>query len=140
MVCTERFAVIVSGRFAAGAEESAQRKNPQTETYINPFHFRSDMVKRTGSRRRKTRQQLTKSKRDKGKLPVTAFLKQFSAGDKVLLKAEPSYHKGLFFPRFQGKIGTISDKRGRCYEVIITDGKKGMEKMIIVNPVHLKKA
>lgn len=95
------------------------------------------MVKRIGSRRRKTRHKLFKSKKEKGKLPVTAFLKKFNVGEKVALKAEPSYHRGLFFPRFQGRIGTVKEKKGRCYEIIIEDG--GKKKTLIVNPVHLKK-
>lgn len=95
------------------------------------------MVKRIGSIRKKKRHILIKSKKEKGKLPVTAFLKQFNAGEKVVLKAEPSYHKGLFFLRFHGRIAVVNKKRGMCYEVAIEDG--GKRKILVVNPVHLKK-
>ncbi len=58
-------------------------------------------------------------------------------GERVVLKAEPSYHKGLYFHRFHGKIGVVKAKKGRYYEVVVRDG--GKQKTLIVHPVHLKK-
>ena len=93
------------------------------------------MVKRIGSLRRKTRKQFTKPASMKGKFPIKGLIQKFSDGDKVVFKAEPSIHKGLYFRRFHGKTGTIAGKRGTCYEVSVTDG--GKVKTMIVNPVHL---
>ncbi|MBD3202841.1 50S ribosomal protein L21e [Candidatus Woesearchaeota archaeon] len=96
------------------------------------------MAKRQGGFRRKSRHKLKKHYKKKGKLSITKFLQEFKQGEKVVLNAEPSYQKAMYFPRFHGKIGTIHSKRGKCYEVIIRDNKK--KKIVIVHPVHLKKA
>ena len=45
--------------------------------------------------------------------------------------------KGMYHSRFYGKMGVVKGKKGRCYEVMITDGSK--QKTLIVHPVHLKK-
>ncbi|MBS3128996.1 50S ribosomal protein L21e [Candidatus Woesearchaeota archaeon] len=96
------------------------------------------MVKRIGSSRRKTRYLFTNPKRKKGKLSLTKYLLHYQEGDRVVLKGEPSrVHEGLYFPRFHGKMGVISTKKGSCYHVLIKDGKK--EKTLIVHPVHMRK-
>ena len=95
------------------------------------------MSKRVGGFRRKTRHKLAKSLREKGKLSIRKYLQEFKKGDKVLLKAEPSVHKGIYYPRFHGKTGVIKNKKGNCYEVAIKDNKK--EKILIVHPVHLRR-
>lgn len=95
------------------------------------------MVKRMGSRRRKTRHKLRKKKSEKGKLSISSFIKELNTGEKVVLKAEPSYQKGMYFHRFHGKTGVVKAKKGRCYEVLVRDG--GKQKTLIVHPVHLKK-
>jgi len=68
-------------------------------------------------------------------MPLTRFLAHYAAGDRVTLQAESAYHKGMFHPRFHGKVGTIVARKGRCYELTICDGTK--EKKLIVHPVHL---
>ena len=94
------------------------------------------MVKRSGGFRRKTRSKLRKKKSERGKISIRRYLQNFNIGDMVYLKAEPSIHKGMYFPRFHGKSGVIIDTQGRCYKVRIKDGNK--EKTLIVHPVHLK--
>lgn len=96
------------------------------------------MVKRIGSSRRKTRSKLSKDNREKGKIRTSSYFNTFNVGDKVSLNAEPAVQKGLYLPRYYGKIGTIGGKKGRCYEVQVNDHNK--EKTLIVHPVHLKKA
>ena len=93
------------------------------------------MVKRIGSRRRKTRNIMMKPRSLKGRYPIQGMIQIFSQGDKVLLKAEPSVHKGLYFRRFHGQIGEVTGKKGKCYEVSLSSGSK--QKKLIVNPVHL---
>ena len=53
-----------------------------------------------------------------------------------MLKSEPTVQKGIYHPRFHGKVGIIKEKQGNCYLVLIKD--KNMEKIQIVHPIHLK--
>jgi ribosomal protein L21E len=96
------------------------------------------MGKRVGGQRRKLRYTLKKERRDRGKLSITAFLTQYKAGDKIILKTEPAYQKGQYFRRFHGKQGTVVSQRGFCYQVKIKDANK--EKCIYVHPVHMRRA
>ena len=96
------------------------------------------MAKRIGGFRRKTRNKLKKSAGSKGKISIRNYFQQFKLGEKVLLKAEPAIQKGMYFPRFHSKIGKVKGKKGSCYEVTIKDG--GKEKMLVIHPVHLKRA
>ncbi|MBU4502092.1 MAG: 50S ribosomal protein L21e [Nanoarchaeota archaeon] len=95
------------------------------------------MVKRIGGFRRKTRNKLKKPANTKGKISIRNYLQQFKVGEKVLLKAEPAIQNGMYFPRFHSKTGIVKGKKGSCYEINITDGKK--EKILIIHPVHLKR-
>ena len=95
------------------------------------------MVKRIGSSRRKTRHQLRKPVRQRGKLSLRRYFQSFNVGDRVCLVAEPSVHKGTFHQRFHGKTGTIKGTEGECYSVLIKDANK--EKTLIVHPIHLRK-
>lgn len=95
-------------------------------------------MKRVGGFRRKSRYKMRKSLSERGKLNIKKFLQNFETGDKVLLKANPSYHKGLFCLRFYGKIGEVLKKQGECYVVGIKDGNK--HKNCIVHPTHLQRA
>ena len=88
--------------------------------------------------RRKTRSKLRKGFKEKGKVSLRKFFQAFAEGDKVVLKAEPAHHKGMYFPRFHGKVGLVMSKRGNCYEILIQDGRK--EKLVVVHPVHLMRA
>ena len=95
-------------------------------------------MQRIGGFRRKTRKKLSKNVRQKGKFSIRRFFQKLKDGDRVCLVAEPSIQKGMYFPRFHGKAGTIEGKQGSNYFVKIKDGKKS--KKILVHPVHLKKA
>jgi large subunit ribosomal protein L21e len=94
-------------------------------------------MKRIGGSRRKTRQKFTKPLREKGKLSLTRYFDTFEVGEKVLLKAEPSVHEGMYHGRFHGKVGVVQKQKGTCYEVQIDD--LGKKKIVIVHPVHLKR-
>lgn len=90
------------------------------------------MVKRSRGSLSKSTKQMKKKK----KVTVSAALKTFNIGEKVVL--EPSHIESGKFPRrYRGLHGTIIEKRGRFYAVAIMDG--GKEKKIITNAVHLKK-
>ena len=92
---------------------------------------------RMGGVRRSKSSILTKSSRKKGKVSLRAYLAEFNEGDKVALKYEPAVFEGTYCPRFIGKSGVVSAKRGSCYEVKIKDFNK--QKTLIVHPVHMKK-
>lgn len=96
------------------------------------------MAQRTGGLRRKTRHKLRKHLRAKGKISIRNYFQAFKQGDKVVFKAEPAVQKAMYARRFHGRTGTVSKKRGACYEVKIKDGRK--EKTMIIHPVHLRKA
>ena len=95
------------------------------------------MVTRKGGNRRGTRSTMSKQKGTKGKISLKNYLQQLEVSDKVVLKAESSIQKGLYYKRFHGKVATVTRKRGFCYEVQLKDGNK--LKTLIVHPVHLRK-
>jgi large subunit ribosomal protein L21e len=95
------------------------------------------MGKRKGTTRRKSRRVMTKDYRNKGKISVTAFLAEYKIGDKVIIKPEPAYQKGICHLRFYGQKGVVVAKRGMSYIVEICDIHK--KKKLIVHPVHLKR-
>jgi large subunit ribosomal protein L21e len=96
------------------------------------------MVQRTGSNRKKSRNTLIVSVRKKSKLPIKDIVQIFKVGEKVLLKVNPSFHKGAYHMRFHGLIGEVIGFQGGCCLVSIHDG--GKRKTLIVNPVHLRRA
>ncbi len=95
-------------------------------------------MKRIGGNRRKTRKKFLKSIRQRGKLSLSNYFQTFQPGDKVNLLAEPAIQTGLYPPRYHNRSGVILNKTGDCYHVKIND--LGMEKTLIIHPVHLKKA
>ncbi|MFC1801479.1 50S ribosomal protein L21e [Nanoarchaeota archaeon] len=96
------------------------------------------MVQRIGGFRRKTRDKFKKNYRQKGKIGLSRYFQQFQDGDRVILKAESAVQKGLYHPRYHGLQGMVKGKQGNCYTVDIKD--RGKKKIVIVHPVHLKKA
>ena len=95
------------------------------------------MVKRIGGSRRKTRYKLKRDPRKKGRINFKRYLEEYKKGDKVLLAPDSIVQKGMFDPKWVGRSGVISRKRGKCYEVIIYE--KGNMKQLIIHPVHLKR-
>jgi large subunit ribosomal protein L21e len=90
------------------------------------------MVQKSKGPRKRTRSLL----RARERTPITRYLQEFKLGSKVLIRPDPSSHKGMPFKRFIGRVGTVIGKRGKSYIVKIKDGKK--EKSIISRPEHLK--
>ncbi len=95
------------------------------------------MVTRSKGGRQKTRKKLRRKASERGKIFIKRFLQKFEVGDRVVIKPDPSYQKGMPFRRFIGKAGVIVGVRGKSYEVKIKDGR--MEKLVVSHPVHLKK-
>ena len=86
--------------------------------------------------RHRTRQLLRKKAREKGKLGLSRILRIYQPGERVLIKLDPSIHKGMPHRRYHGKIGIVENKRGQAYVVNVTQGKA--IKTIIVRPEHLQ--
>jgi len=86
--------------------------------------------------RRKTRSLLRRKAREKGKTGLSKILRQYKPGDRVVIKLDPSAHKGMPHRRFHGKVGIIENARGKAYVVNISQGKAMKE--IIVRPEHLE--
>ncbi len=92
------------------------------------------MVKKSRGPRRGTRKKLRQ--RPSKRPAITKFLRTFKKGDKVLIYQEPSSQKGMPFPRYKGRVGTVIGKRGESYLIKIMNGKK--EKIIVSRPEHLR--
>ena len=95
------------------------------------------MTTRLDGFRKRTRRKFSKNRSDRGKISIRNYLQVLNVGDKVGLSVEPAYQKGMYRPRFMGKVGTIVGKKGSSYEVEIHDFTK--RKVLIIHPVHLVK-
>jgi len=93
---------------------------------------------RVGGFRRKKLGVFTKKSRQKGKISQRAYLAEYKAGDKVVLKLEAGIQKATYYPRFHGKTGIVKKKEGSSYRIEIMDGDKTKE--VVAHPIHLKKA
>ncbi len=85
--------------------------------------------------RRKTRPLLRRKPRERGKTGLSKTLYQYAPGQKVVVKIDPSVHKGMPHRRYHGRIGVIANKKGGSYVVNVTQGKAVKE--IIVRPEHI---
>lgn len=95
------------------------------------------MSQRKYGYRRKTRDKISKSIREKGKFTVNNLLETYKTGDRVVLKIDSAFHRGMFLPRFHGRVGIVQGSRGKCYTITMMDGNK--EKTVIAHPAHLQR-
>jgi len=86
--------------------------------------------------RRKTRSLLRRKPRERGKTGLSTILHEYKPGEKVVIKINPSIHKGMPHRRYHGRVGVITNKRGRAYVVKVAQGDATKE--IITRPEHLK--
>ena len=84
---------------------------------------------------RKTRSLLKRNPRERGNTGLSKILNEYEPDEKVVVKIDPSVHKGMPHRRYHGRIGVIVDKRGRSYVVNVSQGKAVKE--IIVRPEHI---
>ncbi len=87
--------------------------------------------------RRKSRSVLTKRVRERGKLGLSRLLAEYDVGEKVIINIDPGVHRGMPHKRFQGKVGTVVEKRGKAYILDIPQRKTS--KLVIAGPEHLRK-
>jgi large subunit ribosomal protein L21e len=83
-----------------------------------------------------TRRLLKKDPRERGKIKMSKLLHEYQPGNRVVVRIDPSTQKGMPHRRFHGKIGTVTEKRGRSYVVTVSQGDT--VKKIIVRPEHLE--
>jgi large subunit ribosomal protein L21e len=81
---------------------------------------------------------MKKANRTAGKISLSRYFQPYKDGDLVVLVGEPAVQRAMFHPRYWGCRGTVVGKRGRCYEIMISD--QGLAKMFVVHPIHLRKA
>jgi large subunit ribosomal protein L21e len=86
--------------------------------------------------RKKTRNKLKNTPRERGTSPPQRAIQEFDEGQKVHLKIDPSVPDGRYHPRFDGLTGEVAGKQGDAFKVEITDG--GKEKTLIVAAAHMK--
>ncbi|MEW6295716.1 MAG: 50S ribosomal protein L21e [Candidatus Diapherotrites archaeon] len=88
--------------------------------------------KKARGKRAKQRDNLKKRKR----ATVNSLLAELKDNATVQVSIDSSVHSGLPHHRFQGKTGTVIEKRGSCYKIKLRDGNKSKE--LVVHPAHLK--
>jgi len=93
------------------------------------------LVSKAKGYRRKTRYLLKRKPRERGKTGLSKILREYEPDEKVVIKLNPSVHKGMPHRRFHGRIGVIAEKRGRSYVVNVSQGKATKE--ITVRPEHI---
>ncbi|MEM2934059.1 MAG: 50S ribosomal protein L21e [Methanocellales archaeon] len=91
---------------------------------------------RSRGERRKTRDRLSKTIREKGLSPVSRAVREYKIGERVHIEIDPSVHRGMPNPKFQGKTGRIIGMRGSAYIVEVSDGNAIKE--INIRAQHLK--
>ena len=84
----------------------------------------------------RSRSKLTKKVREKGRIPISRTMQEFKPGDRVHIVIDPSVQKGQPHPRYHGRTGTVTEKRGNAYVIEVTD--KNARKTLISRPVHLR--
>ncbi len=86
--------------------------------------------------RGKSRSKLTKHPRQKGLSPISRAIQDLPLGTRVSIILDSSVVKGMPHPRYHGRIGIVSERRGRAYVVDVPDG--GSVKKVISRPDHLR--
>lgn len=107
--------------------------SPSTSTFSTLL--RGDSMRKSKGYRAKTRSLLRKKPRERGKSGLSKILYDYKIGDKIVIKTDPSVHKGIPHRRYHGKIGIITDKRGKSYVITVAQGSAAKE--IIVRPEHI---
>ena len=80
--------------------------------------------------RRKSRQILKKHPRERCMQSLGKSLYKYNIGDQTLIKIDSSVQKGMPHTRYSGKIGIITEERGRAYVVEMKEGNK-LRKLIV---------
>jgi len=93
-------------------------------------------MKRSKGIRNRNRTLFRRKPRDRGKNPLGRILTPYTPGQMVTISINPSIQKGMPHRRYQGRVGMISEKRGRAYVIQVTTGK--VPRQIIARPEHIQ--
>ncbi len=69
-------------------------------------------------------------------LSINALIKEFNIGDKVAIVPKGSF-RDIPHPRYRGKIGTVTERRGSAYVVSVRNMRS--MKTLVVPTRHLEK-
>jgi len=94
------------------------------------------MARKSKGFKNHTRDKLKKDPREKGLTSIRRAIQRYSEGDIVHIDIDPSVHRGMPHPRFQGRTGEVIEQRGRSYVVEVPD--KSAKKELTCRPEHLK--
>jgi large subunit ribosomal protein L21e len=94
------------------------------------------MTNKPSSGKRAGTRSMFKTKRE---ITVNEVLSTYDLEEKVQINIQGSFHRGFPFRRFQGLTGSVSKKRGDCYEVTVKKPGAKKTNTVIVHPVHLKR-
>ncbi|MCD6563285.1 MAG: 50S ribosomal protein L21e [Thermoproteales archaeon] len=86
--------------------------------------------------RNRSRKLLKKEPKRKGLTGLGRLLYQYNVGDKVHIDITPDNISTAPHRRYQGKVGTIIEKRGKAYVIAVKVG--GKIKKIITTKEHIK--
>ena len=89
------------------------------------------MVIKSSGKMNGTRKKITARKN----VGITRYINSFKSGEKVHIDMLPP--EGIPHPKFHGKTGTVTAKRGNAYEISVKD--MSADKKIYLKPEHLKK-
>jgi len=73
-----------------------------------------------------------------GKLTIGKLLKDFKEGDRVTIVPKGNF-KDIPHPRYRGRVGIVTEKRGGAYVVKFNVSKRTV-RTLIVNQRHLDRA
>jgi len=96
-----------------------------------------DVLKRSHGYRNKSRAILRRKPRDRGKIALGRLLINYQPGQMVRISLNPSVQKGMPHRRYQGRVGSIAEKRGRAYVIEVAAGGK-IPRQIIARPEHIE--
>jgi len=95
-----------------------------------------NLGKKSRGFRSETRSILKRRPRERGKTGLSKILHEYQPGEKVVVKIDPSIHRGMPHRRYHGKVGVVVNKKGRAYAISVTQGDA--VKGLIVRPEHLE--
>jgi len=94
------------------------------------------MGRRAKGFRHKSRVLLKRKPRERGKTGLSKILHDYAEGEKVVVRIDPSVHKGMPHRRYFGKVGVIVERKGRSYVVNVPVGDAVKE--LVIRPEHLE--
>src|SRR2546421_12423978 len=93
------------------------------------------LLRRSKGFRTKTRTLISRKPRDRGKQPLGRLLIPYAPGQTVRIMINPAVQKGMPHRRYNGRVGMVSEKRGRSYVVEVAGTKT--PRIIIARPEHI---